>query len=457
MRLHRATTITLAVAALLATAPPGRPLRAEEAAAPSDLAARVAALMPSVAEIKTVARTPQGRMFFDGSGFVIDPTGIIVTNRHVIAGASEITAILPDRPPLAARPLFISDWLDLALLKVDTAEKLPAVTLGDSDTVRVGDPVLLLGNPLGVGHSLSTGVISALNRDIGETMFDHFFQTDAALNHGNSGGPMFDMKGEVIGINTGLTSSPGNTGSIGIGYALPINDARFLIDQFLKTGVVHAGGIGVRAQRLSTQLAAAFGLAAPRGAIVTEVDPTGPAAGRIRNGDILLRVNDQDAADTRAVARLVAATTPGAQVQVQLLRGGSELTVPVTVKQITDNPMTVMATMGHAPAERMGFATPSDPGMTLAPVTEAMRAKLGLRPGQTGVVVIGVTPSGAAAQHRIGVDEVIEAVGMTPVSTPADVKKALKAISDQKRRYAPLLVLGQQGPRWVPLELEADR
>jgi serine protease Do len=462
MRLHRASVVVATAAAIFMTVPPSRPLRAEEvAAAPnlavSGLAARVAALLPSVAEIKTIADTPQGRMFFDGSGFVIDPDGVIVTNRHVIAGAYEITAILPGQPPLAAKPLFVSDWLDVAILKVDAGGKLPAVKLGNSDTVRVGDPVLLLGNPLGVGHSLSTGVISAVNRDIGETMFDHFFQTDAALNHGNSGGPMFDMKGEVIAINTGLTSSPGNTGSIGIGYALPINDAKFIIDQYLRTGQVHAGGIGVRAQRLSRELAAAFGLPAPRGAIVTEVDPDGPAAGKVLNGDILLRVNDQDAADTRAVARLVAVTPPGKTVQIHLLRGGAELDVPVTVRQITDNPKSVMTTMGHAPAERMAFATPSNPGMTLAPVTEQMRAKLGLRPGQTGVVVTAVAPHGVAAEHRIGVDEVIEAVGMQKVSTPEDVKQALTAITAKDQRYAPLLVLGQQGPRWVPLELEADR
>lgn len=167
-------------------------------------------------------------------------------------------------------------------------------------------------------------MISAPNRDIGETMYDHFFHTDAAPNHGNSGGPMFNTNGEVIAINTGLTSSPGNTGSVGIGYSLPINDAKFIIDQFLKTGHVHAGTIGIRAQRITRELAAAFGLDSPRGAIITVVDPKGPAAGKIRKGDILLRVNDQDASDTRAIARLIAETTAGQSVRVELVRHGTD-------------------------------------------------------------------------------------------------------------------------------------
>ena len=149
--------------------------------------------------------------------------------------------------------------------------------LGDSDTVRIGDRVMLLGNPLGVGELLSFGVVSALNRDIGETLYDHFIQTDAALNHGNSGGAMFNAAGEVIGINTGLTSSPGNTGSIGIGYAMPINDAKFGIDQFLRTGTVVSGTVGVHAQRMTADLAKAFGMDTARGAIVTGVVANGPA------------------------------------------------------------------------------------------------------------------------------------------------------------------------------------
>src|SRR5947209_4668857 len=319
--------IALAAAVALTSDLAAYPVLAATAEVPSGLAALVAALTPSVVEIKTIANTARGRMFFEGAGFVIDPSGLIATNRHVIAGAYEITVIVPDFPPLSAKAVFISQRFDLAILKVAADRPLPVLKLGDSDAVRIGDPVLLMGNPLGIGRSLSTGVISALNRDIGETMYDHFFQTDAALNHGNSGGPMFNTDGEVIAINTGLTSSPGNTGSIGIGYSLPINDAKFLIDQFLKTGHVHVGTVGVRAQRITTELAAAFGLDAPRGAIVTEVDPKGPAAGKIRNGDIILGVNDEDASDTRAIARLIAEAPAGESLQIRLRRNGAEQSV----------------------------------------------------------------------------------------------------------------------------------
>ena len=457
MRFQWFGAIALASAVALISGSAPHPVLAATAELPSGLAARVAALTPSVVEIKTVASTAKGRMFFEGAGFVIDPSGLIATNRHVIAGAYEITVIAPDFPPLPAKAAFISQQLDLAILKVDARRPMPAVKLGDSDTVRIGDSVLLIGNPLGIGRSLSTGVISALNRDIGETMYDHFFQTDAALNHGNSGGPMFNMDGEVIAINTGLTSSPGNTGSIGIGYSLPINDAKFLIDQFLKTGQVHSGSIGLRAQRVTKDLAAAFGLDTLRGAIVTQVDRNAPAAGKIRKGDILLRVNDQDASDTRAVARLIAETPAGEAVQVRLLRGGVEQTVAVTVVQEANDPKIAMAILGHAPSERMTFATPSNPGMRLAPLSDPMRARLGLQPNEHGVVIIQVADNSAAAERRIIAGEVIEAVGDHLVSTPAEVYQALKAISDRHRPFAALLVRGEEGPRWVPLALDADR
>jgi serine protease Do len=456
MRFQQFGGVALAAAIALTSALIAHPGLAATAEIPSGLAARFAAVAPSVVEIKTVASTPAGRMFFEGAGFVIDPSGLIATNRHVIAGAYEITAIVPDFPPLSAKPVFISERLDIAILKVDAGRPLPPVKLGDSDIVRIGDAVLLIGNPLGIGRSLSTGVISALNRDIGETMYDHFFQTDAALNHGNSGGPMFNVDGEVIAVNTGLTSSPGNTGSIGIGYSLPINDAKFIIDQFLKTGEVHRGSVGVRTQRITEDLAAAFGLEAPRGAVVTEVDPKGSAAGKIRDGDILLSVNDQDAADTRATARLIAGTPPGEAVQVRLLRGGAEQSVAVTVAEVITDPKIAMAVLGHAPAEHTAFATPSNPGVVLAAITEQLRAKLRLHPDEHGVVVTEVAPNSAAARRRIAAGQVIEAVGDRPVSTPEDVQQALKAIADRHLRFAPLLVRGEQGPRWVPLPLEAD-
>ena len=411
--------------------------------------------MSSVANIKTTLSSPQGTMFIEGSGFVIDPSGLILTNRHVIAGAYKITVNLPELPPMTAKAEFISPQLDLAILKVEADKPLPAVKLGDSDTVKVGDRVLLIGNALGLRRALSTGVISALNADIGDTMYDHYFQTDGALNHGNSGGPMFDLKGEVVAIDTALISSPGNTGSIGIGFAMPINDAKFIVDQFRKTGQVSAGFVGVRAQRINDDLAEAFGLKSTVGAIVTQVDPKGPAAGKVLDGDVILSVNGQDASDMPAVARLVATTPNGGVLDVRLRRGDEEKSVTVPVVRVTVNEQQAMTVLGHAPEQRTVFATPSKPGMELAPITEEMRTKLGLEPGQQGMVVTEVDEGSAAALRQIRVGEVIERVGGRPVNSSDDLHAALKAIAATHSEFAPLLVLGAQGPRWVALPLDA--
>lgn len=444
-------TVTLAAVSV------GRPATAAIAEIPPDLADRVANLLPSVAVINTVASSPQGSMYFRGSGFVVDPSGYIATNRHVIASAYQITVTLPDFPPLSAKAVFISSRLDLALLKVDAGKPLPAVKLGDSDTVRVGDSVLLIGNPLGVGRSLSTGVVSGVNRDINETMYDHFIQTDAALNHGNSGGPMFNLKGEVIAVNSALQSSPGNTGSIGIGYSLPINDVKFVIEQYMKTGQVEGGTVGVRGQRITQDLAAAFGMDKPIGAIVTEVDPKGPAAGKIKNGDIILRVENQDASDMPAVARLVAFTPPGQKLQFTLLRDGVEQIVEVPVVDLAADPKYAMSVLGRAPNEMVAFATPSNPGMTFAALTDPIRKKYMLQSTENGVVVTAVNKNSAAEQLQISEGYVVELVGDRQVNQPEDVQPALKALSDQHKSFAPLLIRGEQGPRWVALRLDPDR
>jgi serine protease Do len=254
---------------------------------------------------------------------------------------------------LKGEPLFISEEIDIALLKVDAGQKLPTATLGDS--VSVGDTVMLVGNALGVGGSRSVGVISALDRDIGDAHYDHFFQTDGALNHGNSGGPMFDLQDEVIAIDTGLTSSPGNTGSVGIGYAMPINDVKFVIEQYLRDRRVNWGTVGVTSQRITEDLAVAFGLHGARGAIVTGVAEHSPASGKIREGDIILPVGAQDASDVRAVSRLIAEAPPGQSLDVMLLRAGVEQTVSITVAMSESDPKKAMALLGRPQEESKAF------------------------------------------------------------------------------------------------------
>lgn len=455
MRQHGLRSILCAAALLASLGLPSPRVVAD--VPPPGLAAQVASLLPAVVAIRTIATTPQGTWYFEGSGFIIEPSGIIVTNRHVIAGAYQITVTVPGLPPLKATPLYISEGIDLALLKVDAAQTLPTVKLGDSDKVRIGDPVMLVGNPLGVGQSLSFGVVSALNRDIGETLYDHFIQTDGALNHGNSGGAMFNLAGEVVGINTGLTSSPGNTGSIGIGYAMPINDAKFIIDQYLRNGRVIHGTVGVRAQRMTDDLASAFGLDSARGAIVTGVAEHGPAAGKIRDGDIVLSVGTLDASDTRAVARLIASTPPGQTLDVKLLRAGVEQTVTVAVGMAESDPKKAMAVLGHAPEQAKVFATPSDPGMGLSALDDETRKKFALDADQQGVVVTSVEPRGVAADRRIVAGDVILSVDGNAVSNPLDVQQRLREVNGHHRPFAALLVAGARGTRWVALPLEADR
>ena len=418
---------------------------------------RVAPLLPSVVVIQAVAETPHGRLSFDGSGFIIDPSGLIVTNRHVINGAYEINVTVPGEGRKVAKALYISERLDLAILKVDVGHNLPVVTLGDSDAVRVGDEVLLLGNPLAVGESLTHGVISALNRDIGETEYDHFFQTDAPINHGSSGGPMFDLQGKVIGINTALDSSPGNTGSVGVGFTLPINDAKFAIEQFLRDGHVTAGTIGVQAQRVSEDLAEAAGLKAPQGLIVTQVDPKGPAAGQIRIGDILLSLDGHDASDAREMARLVSMLPPGQSLAVRLRRDGTEQTLSVPVRAVETNPKLGLAMLGRAPADATTFATPTNPGMRLETIGPIMRRRFSLGAQTTGVVVDEVAPTSAAARRKIVPGDVILSVGATPVRQPRDVEAQLQAIHAKHIAFAALLVEGKHGRHWVALPLEEDR
>ncbi len=276
----------------LAAAPPAS--RAATGTGEMDRADLIAAVMPAVVNVSTVLarHAPSTRSAQDlpgeiapnavppvthgfGSGFIIDKSGIIVTNRHVVENAIRITVTLQDNTSLTATRIGRLSRADVALLQVKASGPLPTLTLGDSDQLRVGDPVIAIGNPLALGGSVSAGIVSGLNRDIRTTPFDDFIQTDAAINHGNSGGPLFNTRGEVIGINTAIFSPTETGGSIGISFALPINDAKFIIDQTLRYGRVRAGWLGISMQSVTPDIANAIGLGIPRGSIVGSVEPGG--------------------------------------------------------------------------------------------------------------------------------------------------------------------------------------
>jgi len=313
----------------------------------------IASVLPAVVNVSTVLapRPPMTRAAQDlpaersspppavvhgfGSGFIIDGSGIIVTNRHVVEHAIRITVTLQDNTTLRATRIGRLSRADIALLRVKPAGKLPTLKLGDSDQVRVGDKVIAIGNPLGLGGSVSSGIVSGLNRDIRTTPFDDFIQTDAAINHGNSGGPLFDRRGEVIGINTAIYSPTETSGSIGISFALPINDAKFVIDQTLQYGRVRAGWLGLSMQSVTPDIAEAIGLGIPRGSIVAGVEAGGPAAeAGVQEGDVIMSIGTMTPRDSRALWRAIAIAPLGKPIELTVWRDGRVLTVSPTVREM---------------------------------------------------------------------------------------------------------------------------
>jgi serine protease Do len=389
-----------------------------------------------------------------GSGFVIDPAGIVVTNNHVIDGADEITVTLQDGTSLKGTLVGRDDRTDLAVIKVTPEKPLHALKFGDSDAHRVGDWVLAIGNPFGLGGTVTAGIISARGRDIQQGPYDDFIQTDAPINRGNSGGPLFDMDGNVIGVNTAIYSPSG--GSIGIGFAIPANLAKNVVEQLVKFGHARRGWLGVRIQQVTPDIAESLGLKQPAGAMVAGVNDGGPAdKAHIRNGDIILRFNNQDVKDMRHLPRLVAETPIGQSVPVEVWRDGKEQTVQATVGEMPEEPQQIAAKSGEKPPPTGRPTDLSGLGLRIAPITPEAREKYSLNADQKGVVITEVTPDSPAAQRGLHPGDVIVEVQQEQVSSPADVLERVDRIRRQNRKSVLMLVQGQDGLHWVPLPLEA--
>lgn len=406
-----------------------------------------AAEAPPPGQIKTVV----------GSGFVIDPSGTIATNWHVVAGASEIIVNFSDGSSSPGTLLSASRLSDIALLKVAVGHPLPAARWGDSDKVQVGDPVVAIGNPLGLGMSVSSGIVSALNRNIMETPYDNFIQTDAAINHGNSGGPLFNMRGEVIGIDTAIVSP--TTGSAGLGFAIPASDAQFVIGRMLKYGWVRPSWLGIVVQQVTPDMARALGMAQPEGSIVAATAPGGPAekAG-VQVGDVVLRLGDKTPSDERALLRMIGEMPEGQATTLTILRKGQEQAVPVTV---TEWPRPLWEQHDRpTKAAPLRWTLPPDFGLTLADLDDKNRAQFGLDTHQDGVLVTGVAAGTDAAEHGLAPGDVILRVQDAPVGTSSETRMRLDAARDAKRSFVLLLVLPKvrtwPGPRWVPLRVGPD-
>lgn len=379
-----------------------------------------------------------------GSGFVVDPSGIVVTNNHVIGDANEITVIFSDGLRLKAEVVGKDSKVDLAVLRVKHDKPLPAVKFGDSDKMRIGDPVMAIGNPFGLGGSVSSGIVSARNRDISQGPYDTYIQTDAAINKGNSGGPLFNMAGDVIGINTAILSPTG--GSVGIGFAVPSSLATNIIDQLREFGETRRGWLGVRIQSIDDATADALGLGATRGALIAGVDEKGPAkpAG-LDTGDVIVKFDGKEVKDSRDLPRIVAATPVGKDVPVTIVRKGKEEVKVVKLGRLEDGEKVQAASASKPTGEAAKPAVTSALGLELSAQNEELRKRYSIKDGLKGVVITKVEPNSSAADKRVMVGELVVEVGQEPVNSPEDVTKRLDALKKEGKKSALLLVANAQG------------
>jgi len=385
-----------------------------------------------------------------GSGFIIDPSGYIVTNNHVIDNAEQITVTFADNTTMPAKLVGRDEKTDLALLKVAPKKPLPATKFGDSDKARIGDWVIAIGDPFGIGSTVTAGIVSARNRDINAGPYDDFIQTDAPINRGNSGGPLFDMDGNVIGINSQIFSPSG--GSIGIGFAIPSNLARDVVQQLRQFGSARRGWIGVRIQPVTQELVEAMNLPSNRGALVSDVTKGGPAArAGLRNGDLVTGFDGKPVADNRALPRIVANTPIGKTVNIDVLRKGRKVSSRITVQKLADaSPKDKAVKAPPAPKPRSKL---QQMGLSLGVLDNGARGRYKIGPKVQGVVVTAVDPGSPAGDKNMRPGDVIVQVQGAGVKTPADVGKAVDAAAKSKKPVALFLVSRGGDVTYVGLRL----
>ena len=389
-----------------------------------------------------------------GSGFIIDASGIVITNNHVIEGANEITVILTDGRKLKAELLGKDAKVDVAVLKVTSDKPLKAVPFGDSDKIRVGDPVMAVGNPFGLGGTVTAGIVSARNRNIDSGPYDDYIQTDAAINKGNSGGPLFDMAGEVIGINTAILSPSG--GSIGIGFATPADTVLPIIDQLRQFHEARRGWLGVRIQPVDDQVADSLGLGTARGALVAGVDDNGPAkpAG-LQAGDVIVTFDGRDVKTSRDLPRFVAATPVGKGVPVGIVRGGKPQDITVTLGRLDDPDKTKTADAKPAPDATQAAPANAALGLQFAPLSDEIRKKFSIKDSVQGVTVTSVDAGSPAGGKGVTAGDTVVEANQQKVSSPQDLTDRIKDLKAAGRHSVLLLLANPQGEvRFVAIGLD---
>ena len=385
-----------------------------------------------------------------GSGFVISEDGFVVTNNHVIDGADEITIEFFSGAELKAEVIGTDPNTDIALLKVEADTPLPFVSFGDSNAARVGDWVIAMGNPLGQGFSVSAGIVSARNRALSGT-YDDYIQTDAAINRGNSGGPLFNMDGQVIGVNTAILSP--NGGSIGIGFSMASNVVTRVVNQLKEFGETRRGWLGVRIQDVTEDIAEGLGLAASTGALITDV-PDGPAkeAG-LKTGDVIMSFDGVEVADTRALVRQVGNSPVGATVRVTVMRDGKSQTIKVVLGRRVDEDGSPEVSSEDDDAPNAP-ETGSMLGLTLTPLTDDIREELGAEPGTLGLAVTDVVETSEAFEKGLRTGDIITEAGQQKVTSIADLEARVEAAKEAGRKSLLLLVRRAGDPRFVALTLD---
>lgn len=494
VEITRRSALTKTAAFILALAVSAAPLTAQAKATPDSFADLAEKLLPAVVNISTtqaieghvgpeMPQLPPGspfeeffKDFFErnrpqgepggpggqpnrqrkatslGSGFFIDAKGHVITNNHVIADADEITVILQDNTRLKAEVVGRDSKTDLAVLKVEPTEGIVHTEFGDSDDARVGDWVVAIGNPFGLGGTVTAGIISARHRDINSGPYDDFIQTDASINRGNSGGPMFNAEGKVIGINSAIYSPSG--GSVGIGFAIPSATAESVIRQLIKHGKVRRGWLGVHIQAVTPEIAETLNLEKADGALVASVIKDGPAEkADIKPGDVIISFDGKRIKEMRKLPRIVAETDIDKKVKVELWRNGAKMAVEVDIGKLDDiEPKT--AAKGAGPEPKAEKETKIDAlGMTMAAVSSAMRERFGISGESKGVVVTAVDEAGPAAEKGIQPGDLVVEISQQEVTSPSEVAAKIEEAVSAKRKTVLLLVESQGGLRFVALKI----